>query len=313
MAVTRTGNAVDLVVGGHHGEQTRLGHLLEGWQNQLVHLIFTDVGRSTIVSTFGPTVGRKVLDRRNGRIVFIVLHASHNGCTHLACQERIFTKSLFHTRPTRVTCQVDDGTVADMGSLLTDLHGLSLSHLLEQFRIPGRGLSDGCREGSRTDGHVTMRTLFRQEHGNTQTGLLDAVVLQQIAGFDGIVRVQTILQCLLCPRIGTHESPQRTCAMFDHHLLRLIGQRDLVTFARIERPAKFGQQLACLLLQRHLLQEILHPIVQRGSRILVNILGLILIEINPSFLINLVLFAGTEGQGRHQEKCPDYKCVSHRF
>ena len=86
-----------------------------------MQLIFTQMGGTAVMPALGRAIGREMLDRRDDRIVRVLLHALYDSDTQLARQERILTEPLLHARPSGILGQVDDRAITDMSALLAHL------------------------------------------------------------------------------------------------------------------------------------------------------------------------------------------------
>ena len=172
---------------------------------------------SPIMTSFGPSIRCKVFQSRKktfSGVKVIPLKTAYKRFSHFAYEKRIFAIRLFNPRPTWVTRQVKYWTITDMSSLCSCLFGYGTSHLFYQFEVPSTRLPYRCREDSCTNGHVTMRTFFRKEKRNTQTGLFNHISLKLINCFRSQSWIKPSFQSPLCPRIRRHKSPQRTNMIF---------------------------------------------------------------------------------------------------
>ena len=147
-----------------------------------------------------------------------------------------------------------------------------------------------------------MRTFLGEEHRDAQARLLDAIALQHVGCLHGIVRVQSVLQGFLRPRVGAHETPESPGPVFNDYLFSLVGQRNLVARALVERPTEFGQQLPGFLFRRHLAQQVVHALLNRLLRVFVDILLLILVEVYPTLFVYIRRLVACRSDGCKSEE-----------
>ena len=97
-----------------------------------------------------------------------------------------------------------------MATLQTDLPANHLTSPFYQVRIPCGSHAEARWEHGGADGHVTMWRFLCQKEGNAQARVLYDVSLEGIASLCSQLWVQTVLQRLLCPGVGTVGPPQHT-------------------------------------------------------------------------------------------------------
>ena len=151
------------------------------------------------------------------------LHSLNKSSSQNPCQIRIFTESLFYTRPSRFTSNIQNRSIAHVRSLQTGFQADDFTHPTNQIFVPSRSLTNRSRESGSTYRHVAMRTFLSKKYRNTQTGILHCIFLHGIQSLCRQFRIQSGLQRLLCPRICTQYSPIGTDRSFVHLLFILFG------------------------------------------------------------------------------------------
>ena len=256
--VAGAGHTVNRVVGCHdcchagfHGTLELRGVFAE-------QSAFANVGTFAVQAAFGYAIGSKVFQ---GRIYVtavgdvIALHAPHHLGGKHAGEIGVFAKGLLHAAPARFASDVDNRTVAHVGALQTSLEGNHFAHAMHQLLVECAGLRQGGGHHGGAYCHVSVRTFFGNEDGNSQTGVIHCIALNLVEGFGSQARIQACDEGLLGPGVGAQHSPQRAQRLGIHALLEQRRDVNLVAFFLIHRPTERTQQLTHLFVQGHLRQQ----------------------------------------------------------
>ncbi len=152
-------DAVDPVIGRHHGPHMRLFHRgSECRQIDLVEGALIDV-RVDAVPLKLLVVGVKVLHRRNDSLA---LHALDVGHAQPRCQVRILAVALKVTSPKRQPVDVYGGAEDHVAAQRLHFLGNRLALALYQFRVPG-----GCHRhtGRKAGGEHLLRRISQAGNG----------------------------------------------------------------------------------------------------------------------------------------------------
>ena len=261
-------DAVQGVVGSHHGQGARVDGGLEGGKHVLPEVAQADDGRSAVMAAFRNAVGDEMLqggDDALGR------RAPHHRGSHLGRQMDVLSISLLHAGPARIAGQVDDRAVPDRRPLRPEFGADRPSHLLHELRIPARSQADAGGEHRRADGHVPVRGLLGQHDGNAQPRRVHRIPLQGVVRLRGEGGVQPRLQGLLRPWVGAENGPEHASVPILDEIPVGVGDGDAVRrHLVVHGPAQRAAQLSQLLVDGHPLQEVVRPLLRAAVGILVG-------------------------------------------
>ena len=278
LRIGSTRHTVYRVIRSHDRQRTGIYRLTERRKKVLNHIALGDNRIVSVLSTFGHGIRYEMLQRgyRGERLVKLTASQSAYFCsTKRTAQHRIFTERLLHSAPARVAGKIEHRTIADMSTLQTHFLTDYTAHFLKQSFRPCSRQPYTRREHCSADSHMTVRSLFSQEHRDAQAGVLNDILLQCVSGLGSLLRIQSIVQRLLRPRVGTIHSPQHTCVTLAYQLLELLGRNHVLTFYSIHLPSKRTKQLTNLFLCRHAREQIVYTSLYGQLRILIRkLLGL---------------------------------------
>ena len=187
------GDAVDLVVGGHHRADAGLDRRLEGDEELLADDALGVVGRRGVGAAFRLAVDSEMLRRcqhvlRVDLIGRAALQPAHGRHAQRRGQERVLAIGLLGAAPARIARQVEhraEGVIRSLGAHLSrgDRQGL-----LDQFRVPGAGQADRLREAGGVQRHVAVQRLAEVDRRDAQAGLVAQEGLQGVDELDRLGR-----------------------------------------------------------------------------------------------------------------------------
>ena len=287
-AVTaRNGLAIVIVIRAHHAQRACLTKCLaKRLQIERPHLARRHMrvrAGAFIAASHRNAIHGKVLG--SGNQPFRLKPFNHP-LAQLAHQVGVFAVTLHHTSPSGVLGNIQYGGI-DIGiAQRLRLFRRHPGYFANQLLVPRSPLPALCRKHGGTVVAKPSDAFVGKVHRYAQARLFHKPAL------DGLPVFHTVHV-----RIGQRraELPQTVCLFVDvgnavlpDFLLPLRrGQRVFQhTTGSIE-----GCQLARLLLQRHLRQEVVYPRLQRCRRVFVNIHHPILIEVYPPLLIDTRLIA----------------------
>ena len=258
-------------------------------------------------------VSGEMLGRRSDLV--IGLHARSHRHAEFGHQIGGFAENLFIAPPPLVAPHVEDRSVdiripQQPGFAADDASGFT-----QQFAVPGMPHAQLGRKIRRPVSLHAANPLVGHVDGNAQTGLLDKKTLRFVDGPRMARRrpYQVAVEQGLAP---LHESVEVLVDSPEPVLPELIlpaGCRQRIlqhALIAVER-----HQLAGLLFNGHLRQQVFDSVVQGGLRVLVNILAAVLVEIDPTvpihFLVlrlatSLGLFANTVFISLSKYSCERY-------
>ena len=145
------GHSVDAARVDHDGQRARLDSGLEGLEVLLAEHLWRDVGRRTVLTGKGGSVGKVVL-YAGGHVVasqvvrVVALIALNLGLSHTGVYDGVLAEALPDAWPSRVAAQVEHGIVNPRAVACTALVGRYLSPAESQLRIERGRQVDGLRE-----------------------------------------------------------------------------------------------------------------------------------------------------------------------
>ena len=256
-----TRHTVDRVIRSHDRQRTGIYRLTERRKKVLNHIALGHNRIVSVLSTLWHGIRNEMLQRGycSERLVKLTAsQAAYLSCTKRTAQHGIFAERLLYSAPARVTSKIEHRTIADMSTLQTHFLTDYTAHFLKQSFRPCRRQPYTRREHCGADSHMTVRSLFSQEHRDTQASILYYVLLQGVSGLGSLFRIQSVGQRLLCPRVGTIHRPQHTCVTLAYQLLELLGRNHVLTFYSIHLPSKRTKQLPYLFFCRHAREQIVY-------------------------------------------------------
>ncbi len=279
-AIGMARDAVDLVVRGHHRHHRQLGHgALERREEDFAQRAFGDGGGADIGAALGLAVPGHVLERH----IDLVLGERQRGAleaadrceAHLADQIGVLAIGLLDPAPARIARDVDHRGEREVRAACAHLARGDREDLLLKLGIPRAGERDRLREAGRAGGDITVQRLLVHDQGDAEPGLLDRPFLRGVDVARGI----------LGTAIDGSGGGTRGGALGDR--AAVIRARDLAeaigeVLARLLRVEfAFGRldllllqpdrdHLLDLLLQRHPLEQIFDPRVDRLRGVLVE-------------------------------------------
>ena len=214
----------------------------------------------------------------------------------LSDHERVLPIAFQGPSPALVAGDVEDGridaVVAQQGRFFPD----DPTGFPDQVAVPGGTDGDRGRKRRRQGMVQSMDAFVRELHGNAEPGVLDEPPLGGVERLDMVrERVDQVGICLA----GLADAVQllvdvRQAVGPDLGLPGVRRQGVLEDAAH----AVQGGQLAGLLRERHLPQQVLDPVLQPGFRILENVHLAVFVEIRPPVVVD-ILGRGNTQQGKN--------------
>ena len=251
-------------------------------------------------------VGQEVLAR--GKDIFLQAPGKLN--PQFGHQIGAFAEGFLTPAPALVADDVQDGTIGIGIAHHPGFAAGHASHFVQQFLVPGGAQPQRSGEAGRAEGFVAVDAFVGEIHRNPQPGFLDKPFLYGIQG-PGVLGSGPGVLALIGGFGGGVETVQM---LVDgpHAILPQPGfptRRGQFILEDAVIPIQ-GDQLAGFLLEGHLLQQVLDSIFQPRSRILIEILDPVFVEIDPSLSVDFVLpgrigvgiFLGLQRKHGHQGK-----------
>ena len=244
------------------------------------------IGAAIAVPSAGrDAVGGEVLQAGSDALA---LDARSHLRAQLGDQERVFPIALHRPAPALVARHVEDGRI---DAVIADQAGLvagNLSGPSDQVTVPGA--ADGDRRGEGCgEGVVEAVDAFVGEFGrDSEARLLHEELLDLVQGLDvvaeGIDQVVMVLESFPHPvevlvDVGDAVLPD---PLFPFRGRESPGQDAPVAVDR--------HQLAGLLVDCHLREQVLHALFHAAGRVFVDVLDAVLVEVDPTFVVDGFLF-----------------------
>ena len=170
------GNAVELVVGGHHrGHSGFFYGCFERRKVEFPHLAFAHVHGSCVEASGGFSAANQMLGAGQnlsiGEVTVPALQAPDFVFSHLGHQPGVFPEAFSHAAPAGVAGYVQVGRKSPVHAGLAHLLGRLGPNLLHQFRTEGRGQADvaGIHRAAHPQA-VAVDGVYTQQQGNAQAG-----------------------------------------------------------------------------------------------------------------------------------------------
>ncbi len=181
---------------------------------------------------------------------------------HLRRQKHVLTIRLLDTGPPQFPRQINHRAIAYVPALRPEFLSDDSPDLGYQSSVPSGSHSYAGREHCCAYGHMTVRRLLGKHHRNPQTAMLNGITLNLVVSLRGQTRIKPVLKCLPGPRISPERSPKHSTVLAVNEILIFLRHRHgVLPYLLIHRPAKRTDDLSDLLLQCHLTQQRIRPLL----------------------------------------------------
>ena len=232
--VAGRGHSVVVVERGHKGLSSGLYSRLERRQVDIAQLPFGKEGAVIVTAALGSPVSYEMLDAsgNGGRIGSASLISVHHGFGHSGVEVRILAAALGDTAPAGVARYIEHGRESPADTLAAGFDCCHAGPFFNKCGIESGGKAQRYWEDSvEPVNHVACH-----QQRYSETGLLDADSLE-LVDLDGIDLIEYRTYLALAKRIG------------------VVGHT---------APSGYLVHLPYLLGERHLREQLLHPLFDRG-------------------------------------------------
>lgn len=204
LAVGGAGQAVELVVRGHHSGRPGPYPRQRGLQVDLVQFPGAQFGRRAVAAADRRALAREVLedDRRPVRrdpLTRCPLRAAHQRLGEPCRQVGVLTEALLRPPPARIADQVERRHQRHVAAPRPQLGGGRGDGLLVEPRVPGGSDGQVHRQQGAVQRLVAVRHLLDHEDRHAQPGVLDHVALDGVGDARPLRRADA--------RLGGHPRP----------------------------------------------------------------------------------------------------------